>query len=58
MNRVLDDLESLSRLSNKANYDYTDEDVRKMFKAINEKVKITQQTFSDKIDGKRPFTLK
>jgi hypothetical protein len=33
-NKILKSLELLGNLSNKSNYSYTDEDIRKIFKAI------------------------
>lgn len=37
-NKILKGLDLLGNLSNKSNYSYTDEDLKKIFKAINEKV--------------------
>ena len=36
-NKILKGLELLGNLSNKSNYSYEDEDVKKIFKAIGEK---------------------
>jgi hypothetical protein len=44
--KVLDDLESLSKCSNKSTYEYSDEEVRKMMKAINDKVALLRAAFS------------
>ena len=44
--KVLDDLESLSKCANKGNYDYTEEEVRKMMKAINDKLSLVRASFS------------
>jgi hypothetical protein len=44
--KVLDDLENLSKCANKGSYEYTDEEVRKMLKAIREKVKFLDVAFS------------
>jgi len=38
--RVLDDIDNLCKCANKNTYEYSDEDVKKMLKAINEKVTI------------------
>ncbi|WP_128543208.1 hypothetical protein [Larkinella soli] len=35
--KVLDDMENLSKCANKRNYEYTDEEIKKMFKVLNEK---------------------
>lgn len=54
--KVLDDLESLSKCANKSTYDYTDEEVRKMLKAINEKVSLLRSAFnSNSKSGKQTF---
>lgn len=43
--KVLDDLESLSKCSNKSIYEYDDSDVRKMMKAINDKMAYLKLSF-------------
>ena len=48
--RILDFLDSLSNCSNRSNYEYTDEDIRKMFSAIREKVKNTEAAFGTAIN--------
>lgn len=54
--KVLDDLESLSKCANKSTYDYTDDEVRKMLKAINEKVALVKAAFSaNSKTGKQTF---
>lgn len=54
--KVLDDIESLSKCSNKATYAYTEEDVRKMMKAINEKVSQLKAAFeANSKTGKQTF---
>ena len=54
--KVLDDLESLSKCSNKGTYEYTDEEVRKMMRAIREKVKFLDASFnSGPKSGKQTF---
>jgi hypothetical protein len=44
--KVLDDLENLSKCANKNTYEYTQEDVRKMMRAIREKVKFLDVAFN------------
>ena len=44
-NKVLKDLDLLSNLSNRSNYSYSDKDVRKIFSAINKKIKEAQSKF-------------
>lgn len=54
--KVLDDLESLSKCANKNTYEYTDEDVKKMLKVINEKVTLLRAAFSaNSKSGKQTF---
>jgi hypothetical protein len=43
--KVLDDLESLSKCANRTTYEYSDDDVKKMMKAINEKMVILKSAF-------------
>ena len=44
--KVLDGLESLSKCSHKANYDYDSEDVRKMMAVIRNQVKDLERAFN------------
>lgn len=54
--KVLDDIESLSKCANRSTYDYTDDDVRKMLRAINEKVTLLKAAFnSNSKSGKQTF---
>lgn len=55
--RIVDFLESLSNCSNKANYEYTDEDVKKMFKAIREATSRSESAFDKRLskEGKNSF---
>jgi len=43
--KVLDDLESLSNCANTSTYEYTDAEVKKMMKAINDKVALLKLAF-------------
>jgi hypothetical protein len=56
--KALDALESLSKCSNKSNYDYTEADVRKMSKVLNEKVKSTLGKFRSGADAIADNTFK
>jgi len=54
--KVLDDIESLSKCANKSTYEYSDEEIRKMLKAINEKVNLLKAAFSaSSKSGKQTF---
>ena len=44
--KVLDEMENLSKCSNKGSYEYTDEEVKKMMRAIREKVKFLDVAFN------------
>lgn len=43
---ILDGLDNLSKCANKSNYEYTTEDVNKMLKAIKEKVKLLELSYT------------
>lgn len=54
--KVLDDLDSLSKCANKSTYEYSDEEVRKMLRAINEKITLLKVAFSaSSKSGKQTF---
>jgi hypothetical protein len=54
--KVLDDLDNLSKCANKGSYDYTEEEVKKMLKAINEKVGVLKAAFTSSTkSGKQTF---
>jgi hypothetical protein len=48
--KILDFLDSLANCSNRSNYEYNDDDVKKMFSAIREKIKITEAAFGTAIN--------
>ncbi len=47
---VLDYLDRLSNCANRANYEYSSEDVRKMFSTIRERVKAIEGTFDKELN--------
>ena len=54
--KVLDDIDSLSKCANKSTYEYSDEEVRKMFRAINEKLTLLKAAFNSNTKaGKQTF---
>jgi hypothetical protein len=55
--KIIDFLDSLSNCANRANYEYTDDDIKKMFKAINDQLSITKSAFDQQIskEGKNSF---
>ncbi len=44
--KVLDSIDALSKCSNKNNYEYSNEDINRMLKAIKEKVKILELSYT------------
>ena len=44
--RVLKDIQLLGNLSNRNNYEYSDQDVRKLFTALEEELRISKARFT------------
>lgn len=57
VNIILDGLDNLGKCSNNRNYDYTDEEVRKIFREIDRKVREVKLQFQSKGGNKRRFRL-
>lgn len=57
-NKILEALRLLGNCSSKANYDYTEADVRKIFDAIERELKTTKNKFSGGDPKKERFSLK
>lgn len=57
--RALNDIKLIANLANRSNYDYTDEDVAKIFKALNEEIAACRKRFelSNKKASMAKFTL-
>lgn len=57
--KALKDIQLIANLANRSNYDYTDEDVTKIFKALNEEIAAAKKRFelSNKKTGTQRFTL-
>lgn len=53
VNRLLDDIRLVGNLSNRSNYEFTDEEIRKIFLAIENQLRVTRRRFqvSGKSDG-------
>jgi len=47
----------LSNCSNKNNYDYSEEDVKKIFFALEENLKLARSAFYTKLKNKKSFNL-
>lgn len=56
-NKILDMLRLLSNCSNKSNYDYTDEDIKKIFTAIEKETKNAKNAFMGIESKNERFTL-
>ena len=54
-NAVLEKLRLLGNLSNRANYDYSEDDIRKIFKAVDLQLKIVRSKFGGSV--KKEFKL-
>lgn len=48
VNKALKDIRLIGNLSNRSNYDYTDDDVTKIFKALNEEIAACKKRFDTK----------
>ncbi len=55
VNRILETLQLLGNCSNTSNYSYTDEEIKKIFSAIESEVKIQKAKFDRK--DKKKFSL-
>ena len=55
-NKIIDMLDLLGNCANKSNYEYTDDEVRVIFTAIENAVKVTKMKFTDK-QKKNKFKL-
>lgn len=52
---ILNQLRLLGNLSNRVNYEYRDEDVSKVFRVIDEELRLIKTKFQEK--GRREFKL-
>lgn len=55
-NRIIESIRLLGNCSNKSNYEYEDEDVKKIFNAIEAELKDTKQKYQSK-EKKNKFEL-
>lgn len=56
-NKIIDTIRLLGNLSNRANYDYTEEDLKKIFLSIERELKAVKSKFTfDESEGK--FSLR
>ncbi len=57
VNKIITSLENLGKCSNKRNYEYSENDVRKIFREIDRKVKETKLQFQGGTKTKGKFKL-
>ena len=57
VNVVLDRLRLLGQLSDRKNYEYTDAQVSKIFRAVESELKDTKSKFRNGSSGRKRFTL-
>lgn len=56
-NEVLNKLRLLGNLSNKGNYDYSDEEINKIFSAIDSQLKLVKSKFAASSKKRKEFKL-
>lgn len=56
-NKIIKMIELLGNCSNKRNYDYTDEEVNKIFKAIEIELRGAKEKFKNESRSKEKFSL-
>jgi hypothetical protein len=57
VNSILMQFDRLSRCSNKRNYEYNQQDIKKIFNAIEKRVKETKDMFLQEGGGEKEFSL-
>ena len=56
-NKIISMVRLLGNCANKANYDYTEADVQKIFTALEKEVKLAKMKFSGADEGEETFKL-
>ena len=56
-NKILSNLDNLAKCSNKRNYEYSEDEVRKIFREIERKVRETRLQFHGETKNKGQFKL-
>ena len=57
-NKIIDMIKLLGNCSNKNNYSYGEDDVKQIFNAIDQELKITKTKFQEAQNNKKKFKLK
>lgn len=52
VSKALHDIQLIGNLSNKSNYHYTDNDIAKIFKALNGELKVCRKRFDPALNNK------
>jgi hypothetical protein len=58
MEKLLDDFDSLGKCANRSNYDFSEDDVKEIFKEISRKLKEIRTLYNVPASEKRRFKLK
>jgi hypothetical protein len=58
VNKIIDNLDLLGKCSNRRNYEYSEGEVRKIFREIEHKVKETRLQFQSANEKQRRFKLR
>ena len=58
VNKIIDDLDLLGKCSNRRNYEYSEAEVRKIFREIERKIKETRLQFQGSNEKQRRFKLR
>lgn len=57
-NKIIDMIKLLGNCSNKNNYTYNESDIRQIFNAIDQELRITKSKFQEAQSNKKEFKLK
>ena len=57
-NKIIDMIRLLGNCSNKGNYSYSEEEVKKIFNAIEAELKVAKGKFTEADTGEKKFTLR
>ena len=52
-NRIIDQIRLLGNCSNRSNYEYTDDEIKKIFNAIEQELKNTKNQFRQRISNNK-----
>lgn len=55
VNQILENLNNLGKCSNKSNYEYTDDEVRRIFREIDRKLREVKLQFQGKTETRSKF---